>query len=143
VVVEGGRVAAYVWDYPGEMLLMKYFWDAAVDLDPAAEEKHEGNRFRFCQPAQLEGLFREAGLDEVVSRGIVVPTRFLSFDDYWRPFLGGQAPAPSYARSLEPEHLAALRELIRGRLPVQADGSIPLTARAWAVAGVVSQGHWA
>jgi SAM-dependent methyltransferase len=30
----GGAVAAYVWDYAGKMELMRYFWDAAVALDP-------------------------------------------------------------------------------------------------------------
>ena len=34
----GGTVAAYVWDYAGKMELMRYFWDAAVVLDPAAWE---------------------------------------------------------------------------------------------------------
>ena len=31
---------------------------------------------------------------------------------------------------------AALREELRARLPVAADGSIPLVARAWAVGGI-------
>jgi hypothetical protein len=34
----------------------------------------------------------------------------------------------------EPERLR-LRELLATRLPVQPDGSIPLTARAWTVRG--------
>jgi len=29
---------AYVWDYAGEMKLMRRFWDAAVLLDPAARD---------------------------------------------------------------------------------------------------------
>ena len=36
VVRPGGIVAAYVWDYADQMQLMRYFWDAAVKLDPAA-----------------------------------------------------------------------------------------------------------
>ena len=31
----GGTVAVYVWDYAGEMQLMRYFWVAAATLDPA------------------------------------------------------------------------------------------------------------
>jgi hypothetical protein len=31
-VCMGGTVAAYVWDYAGQMQLMRYFWDAAVAL---------------------------------------------------------------------------------------------------------------
>src|SRR6266511_3550519 len=30
----GGVVGAYVWDYAEAMELMRYFWDAAVELDP-------------------------------------------------------------------------------------------------------------
>jgi hypothetical protein len=52
------------------------------------------------------------------------------------PFLSGQAPAPAYAMSLSEERRAALRELIRARLPAGPDGSISLIARAWAVRGV-------
>jgi hypothetical protein len=66
---------------------------------------------------------------------VVIPTVFESFDNYWGPFLGGQAPAPSYLRSLNETRRTALREAVRARLPISEDGSIHLTARAWAVRG--------
>jgi SAM-dependent methyltransferase len=131
----GGVVAAYVWDYAGQMQLMRYFWDAAVALNPSAEELDEGRRFPICNPQQLEMLFRDAALAHVESRGIDVPTRFENFDDYWSPFLGGQGPAPGYTVSLSEEERAELRERIHRALPVRADGSIDLIARAWAVRG--------
>jgi ubiquinone/menaquinone biosynthesis C-methylase UbiE len=53
----GGAVAAYAWDYAEKMELMRYFWDAAVVLDPAALEFDEGRRFPICQPSPLAGLF--------------------------------------------------------------------------------------
>jgi hypothetical protein len=68
-------------------------------------------------------------------RAIDVPTHFRDFDDYWTPFLGGQAPAPGYAMSLAEEQRIALREQIRRTLPIEPDGSIRLIARAWAVRG--------
>ena len=46
----GGIVAVYVWDYAGEMQLMRRFWDAAAALDPAARELDEGRRFPICSP---------------------------------------------------------------------------------------------
>ena len=128
-------VAAYVWDYAGEMQLMRHFWDAAVALNPAARELDEGQRFPICRPGALVALFRDAGLQMVETRGIDVPTVFRDFDDYWSPFLGGQAPAPGYAMSLTDERRAELREHIRAGLPIAADGSISLIARAWAVRG--------
>lgn len=131
----GGVVAAYVWDYAGKMELMRYFWDAAVELDRAAFELDEGRRFPLCQPNPLTELFTQAGLREVQVVAIDVPTRFRDFDDYWTPFLGGQAPAPGYAMSLTEERRGALRERIRAKLPIARDGSIDLIARAWAVRG--------
>ncbi len=130
-----GMVALYVWDYAGEMQLMRYFWDAAAALDPAATELDEGRRFPICQPIPLTELFQDAGLRNVEARAIDVPTIFHSFDDYWTPFLGGQGPAPSYAMSLSEDRRRELRELIRSRLPVNSDGAIHLIARAWAVSG--------
>jgi SAM-dependent methyltransferase len=133
---KGGTVAAYVWDYTGQMQLMRYFWDAAVALDPAALELDEGRRFPLCKPELLTALFRTASLSDVVARAIDIPTDFRDFDDYWSPFLGGQAPAPGYAMSLDDERLARLREQIRANLPIASDGSIHLIARAWAVRGL-------
>ena len=83
----------------------------------------------------MRELFLDAGLADVAVEEIVVPTAFADFDDYWSPFLGGQGPAPAYAMSLAEEDRAALRERLRARLPVDDDGSIRLTARAWAVRG--------
>jgi SAM-dependent methyltransferase len=136
VAQPGAVVAVYVWDYAGQMQLMRHFWDAAVALDPTVQELDEGQRFAICQPDRLTDLFRQAELGIVEARAIDVPTPFQDFDDYWSPFLGGQGPAPSYAMSLSEERRAALRERTRAELPMAADGSIELTARAWAVRGV-------
>jgi SAM-dependent methyltransferase len=135
VVRPGGVVAGYVWDYAGEMQLMRRFWDAAAELDPAAAELDEGRRMAACNPADLDALFSGAGLEEVETRAIDVPTVFAGFDDYWSPFEGGQGPAPGYCVSLPPDRRAALRERLRETLPAAADGSISLVARAWAVRG--------
>jgi SAM-dependent methyltransferase len=135
VAAPGGAVAAYVWDYADGMALMRRFWDAAAALDPAAAEVDEGRRFPLCRPEPLRELWTGAGLAGVDVEAIDVPTVFADFDDYWTPFLGGQGPAPGYAMSLPEDRRAALRESLRERLPVAADGSIRLTARAWAVRG--------
>ncbi len=136
VVRTGGIVAAYVWDYAGQMQLMRSFWDAAVTLDPAARAFDEGVRFPLCQPEPLRQLFQMAQLEKIEVRSIDVPTVFRNFDDYWSPFLGGQGPAPGYAMSLSEERRVALREHLRATLPVEASGSLHLIARAWAVCGV-------
>jgi hypothetical protein len=118
------------------MQLMRYFWDAAAHLDAKALDFDEAARYAMCRPEALSDMFEAAGLSGIEARAIDVPTVFLNFDDYWRPFLSGQAPAPRYAMSLSEERRVELRELLRSRLPTAADGSISLFARAWAVKGV-------
>jgi SAM-dependent methyltransferase len=135
IVRPGGTVGVYLWDYAGGMQLIRIFWDAAVELDASARDLDEGRRFGLCGPEPLRELFASAGLRHVQLRAIDVPTVFHDFEDFWEPFLGGQGPAPGYAMSLDEERRTALRELIRGRLPYEPDGSIALTARAWAVRG--------
>lgn len=133
--VAGGTIAAYVWDYAGKMELMRHFWDAAVALNAAVRELDEGLRFPLCHPEALQAAFRNAGLVAVQCVPIDIPIRFVDFDDYWSPFLGGQGPAPAYAMSLDDRARNALRDRIRDQLPAAADGSISLVARAWAVRG--------
>jgi hypothetical protein len=133
----GGWVGGYVWDYAEGMQLIRRFWDAATALDPAAAELDEARRFPLCRPEPLRALFATGGLSDVDVEEIVARTRFADFDDLWGPFLGGQGPAPGYCVALPPERRHALRERLRGTLPTASDGSITLTARAWAVRGRV------
>ncbi len=131
----GGTVAAYFWDYASGMEMLRYFFDAAVALNPEAAALDEASRFTLCQPTPLRELFEGVGLAGVVTRAIDVPTVFESFEDYWEPFCGGQGPAPGYVATLDPGALEALRGELQRRLPRGPDGSIPLSARAWAVRG--------
>ena len=131
----GGSVAAYVWDYAGQMDFIRYFWDAAVTLDRTISVLDEGRRFPLCHEESLKQMFRVAQLEKVKVWPIDVDTTFSDFDDYWSHFLGGQDPAPAYTMSLSEEKRVALREYVRKKLPIAPDGSIHLIARAWAVLG--------
>lgn len=136
LAVPGGVVAAYVWDYAAGMAMMRYFWDAAITLDPAAAGRDQAHRFPICRAEALAEAWSVAGLTEVRVEGIEIPTVFVDFDDYWRPFLGGQGGAPGYVAALPNRHRDALRDVLRSQVPTEPDGSIALTARAWAVRGV-------
>jgi SAM-dependent methyltransferase len=136
VVREGGAVGGYVWDYAKDMRMMRFFWDAAVELDPAAAALDEGARFTLCNPPALRACFEAAGLVDVDVRALDCLMTFTDFDDYWNPFLGGQAPAPAYAMSLDEDRRARLRDLIRSRLPIEGDGSMRMVSRAWAAKGI-------
>jgi SAM-dependent methyltransferase len=131
----GGRVAAYVWDYAEGMQMLRIFWDAAAAVDPANRELDEQLLFPICNPDALRETFRGADLQDVQTGPIEFRMKFADFDDYWSPFLGGVGPAPTYVSGLSDEHKNSLERELRRRLSANADGSIELPARAWAVKG--------
>lgn len=135
VAASGGTVSSCVWDYSGRMELLRCFWDSVSRIDPDATGLDEGNRFPICRPGPLTALFRNAGLRDVRCDPIEIPAEFSSFDEYWKPFLGGTGPAPSYVGSLDDRGRATLVQDLERSLPKRPDGSIRLIARAWAVRG--------
>jgi len=137
VTTAGGAVAIYVWDYAGVMEFLNHFWDVAADLNPDAASLHEGRRFHESNAEQLRTLFTRVRLSEVEVAPLEITTRFIDFEDYWKPFLGGQGPAPAYVSKLAESEKSALRKTLRRRLPIEDDGSISLSARAWAIRGTV------
>jgi len=132
-----GTVSACVWDYAGRMEFLRHFWDAAAALDPTARALDEGTRFPVCHPTALTGLFHGSGLRDVRCEPLEIPTAFASFDDYWRPLLGGTGPAPSYIASLDGDRRDLLARRLDATLPRGGGGAIALTAQAWAVRGTV------
>jgi SAM-dependent methyltransferase len=134
VVRPGGTIAAAVWDYAGEMTLLRRFWDAAVALDPGAAARDEGRCMPYCTPDALEGLLRDAGLSDVRVEPVVVGAGYDSFDDLWHPLEAGVAPSGAYAASLPETRRRALAAELRRRLGV-GDGPFELSARAWVGVG--------
>jgi SAM-dependent methyltransferase len=133
----GGSVAAYVWDYADGMQMMRHFWDAAIAVSPSDATLDEGERFPLCRPGPLRELFERAQLKSVTVRAIDIPTVFRDFDDYWNPFLGKTGAAPAYLASVGDEVRERIRLHLKSRLAPRHEGPIELTARAWAVRGVV------
>ena len=132
----GGTVAAAVWDYAGEMTLLRRFWDAAVAVDASAAELDEG-RMPFCAPDELGGLWSSAGLADVAVSSATVAAAYESFDDLWAPLEHGVGPAGAYAASLAPRD---------GRPSSSSSANssasptlhFELTARAWIASGRVA-----
>ena len=132
-VATDGIVAAYVWDYTGGMQMLSLFWDAADEVDPNGSPA-ESRRFPLCRPDALIAAFEGAGLQRPEVAQLDIPTQFADFEDFWTPFLGGQGAGPSYLVALDADKQAAIRESLRRRVfPRNPDGSISLTARAWAI----------
>ncbi len=69
VTKPGGVVASCVWDYGGEMTMLRAFWDAAREIGaPGAAEADEAN-FAWCRDGELGELWRQAGLSDVRNVG--------------------------------------------------------------------------
>lgn len=132
LAADDGVVAACLWDYAGGMEFLRRFWDAAVELDPSARHYDEGERFPICSPSGLEDAFRQAGFSRIRVEALEIATHFQNFDDYWNPFVGGPGPAPGYLSSLSAQRQQDLKSRIAATLPRSKDGSISLTAKAWA-----------
>ena len=74
VAVSGGTVAAYVWDYAEGMQMMRAFWSAAARVDPGSAALDERARFPLCAPGPLHEVFTAAGLADVATGAVEVPT---------------------------------------------------------------------
>lgn len=136
VARSGATVAAYVWDYAGGMQMVRRFWDAAVQLRPGDAAADQAERFPICRPDALAALWDRVGFEQVGTRALEFTMKFRDFDDYWQPFLGRQGAAPTYLAGLPAEDQDRIRQKLRATLPFNADGSIELGARAWAVQGI-------
>ncbi len=133
---QGGVVGAYVWDYAEGMEPRARFWETAARLDPEASAWDERLRYPLCAPDALQQLFERARLNGVETRVFEVEARFASFEDYWEPYLAGAGLGSRYLLSLPAERREVLRNALHHDLPVERDGSITLTIRAWGVQGV-------
>ncbi len=133
VVRPGGSVSAYAWDMPGGgfpyAMLQQALRDSGVDV-PAPPN---------MQVSSLDGLtalWKEAGLVDVATHIITVERTFADFDDYWITVQGGPSVSGAFA-ALGAEVVMAFKARVHGLLPVAADGSITVSARANAVKGCV------
>ena len=138
VTAPGGIVASCVWDYAGEMTLLRAFWDAALEVEPErAAGADEGAVMRWCGEGDLAALWHAAGLRDVRLGELTVSAGYASFDDLWSPLQSGVAPSGAFVTSLDDDQRAALRHAYRARLGA-GDEPFELTARAWAVAGTAA-----
>jgi SAM-dependent methyltransferase len=129
-----GVIGAAVWDYAGEMWLLRHYWDAARTVDEQSLEQDEGTRMPYSSPSELDSLFRDAGLSDVATQPLVVAARYDDFDDLWDALAAGGGPASAHYRSLGADAQSAMRERMYDAIGCPA-GTFELTARAWSVIG--------
>ena len=135
VTKPGGTVAASVWDYAGEMTMLRAFWDSAIELDlDRAWAFDEAKRFQGCTPHHLPNLWAAAGFRDARAGEIVVSAHYDDFADLWAPFTAGVGPAGEYCATLSERDRDALARALHRRLG-SPEGPFDLSARAWMVAG--------
>ena len=134
----GGVVAACVWDFAGEMTMLRTFWDAAVALDPdGARHFGAGTPMPYCRPDELRALWADAGLVQVEVGELHAGVDYADFEDFWSSFLGGVGGSGAYCESLAEAGRNALRDEVRRRLG-SPHGPFRLTARAWYARGMAA-----
>ena len=90
----GGVVAGCVWDYGGEMTMLRTFWDAAAALDPERADGTMESHDAFCEARTCSP---RCGGDPdwsptSRSRRSIVEASYEDFDDLWAPFPAGVGP---------------------------------------------------
>jgi ubiquinone/menaquinone biosynthesis C-methylase UbiE len=126
VLKPGGTAAAYAWDmfgggFPQEPVFIEL---RAMGFDPPAPPSVEASKREVMQE-----LWSAAGFLDVETRVIKVERTYDSFDDFWST-LGGSPSFKAATGTMPPAQMDELKERVRKRLPVSADGR--LTYGAWA-----------
>ncbi len=134
VTVDGGVVAACVWDHGGGQGPLSVFWQAVHEDDPDAKDESD---LAGSREGHLTELFTQAGLRDVEETQLTVVIEHPSFDEWWEPFTFGVGPAGSYVATLDPQRREQLRVRCRAMLPPEP---FMLAVSAWTALGVVSQG---
>jgi SAM-dependent methyltransferase len=126
----GGAVAACVWDHAGGHGPLSVFWDAARAL---GDDVMDESGLAGARAGHLTELFLAAGLRDVEEDAISVRVEHPTFEQWWEPFTLGVGPAGAYAKGLDAERQAELRERCRA---LQPEAPFTVTARAWAARGL-------
>jgi ubiquinone/menaquinone biosynthesis C-methylase UbiE len=132
VVKLDGCVAAYVWDFTGELGAARHIFAALHDANATVPPITGAESSRI---EALRRLFEGAQLNDVETRQIDVTVAHPSFDIYWQRFLDNPSPTSIYIKELPERTRNSLRAAVHSRLPIAADGTITFAARANAVRG--------
>ncbi len=131
----GGLVSTCVWDFAGGMTVLRAFWDAAADVDPAGAAANDQAATRPNATAdELDALWRRAGLVDVTTGELVATAAYAGFDDAWEPMTIPDGGPGVYLERLDAGGRARIREAFFERLG-RPEGPFELSARAWYVRG--------
>ena len=133
VLKPGGTLGIYVWDYVEKMEFLRYFWNSVTACNPEAQKFDEGVIFADLHRQGLLRLMGMTSLKQIETKAIEINTYFENFDEFWKPFLGGQGPAGTYLNTITQSEIEDIKQHLQSSLPISSSGSISLTARAWGI----------
>jgi SAM-dependent methyltransferase len=136
VAMPGAWIGGYVWDFGGEMQVVRRFWDAAIAADGAARNADPAGKMELWKPEPLRRLFTNAGLTGVEARPIDVAARFPEFATYWAALSHPDWTGGQYLAGLPRDRRDAIRRRLKAGLPA---GAFELVARAFALRGRVAE----
>jgi SAM-dependent methyltransferase len=134
VVVPGGMVASYVWDFtagggsPTAPIMAEM---RAMGLASPTHPSIDASRMEA-----LRQLWTGAGLTAIETRVITVERRFSDFEDCWASLVLTPPVVPTIA-AMSPPDVDRLKAQVRARLPADSAGRVAYAARANAVKGRV------
>ncbi len=133
VAAPGAWVTAYAWDMFGGGFPYAPVRDALHALGATAPAPPSPGASKL---EALQGLWTDAGLQDVQTRTITVERTFDSFEDYWSTILLGPSVQPTLA-TLSAQQFDQMKAMLRERLTPDAQGRITWSATANAVKGRV------
>lgn len=69
-----------MWDFSEGPEFFRYFWNAAIRLDPSARALDPATRFTICRPDALQKAFETAGPTDIRVAPLDVETPLMT---YW------------------------------------------------------------
>ncbi|MEX2133582.1 MAG: class I SAM-dependent methyltransferase [Acidimicrobiia bacterium] len=135
VLRKGGVAAACVWDFEQGMEMLRFFWDAALLVDPTAPD--EATVMRFGRAGEIADLLATTGFTDITETTLTVSSVYESFDELWSGFIAGIGSAGSFCVSLDEARQASLRQILFERIG-EPSGRFELSATARSASGVAS-----
>jgi ubiquinone/menaquinone biosynthesis C-methylase UbiE len=138
VVVGGGCVAAYVWDFDGGGSVSQHIAKALASRNSShARTVSAAQQAGVTRLDSLTSLFVGAGLASVEARPIEIPVHFRDFDDYWSANTGFRSPTTGQLAALSSHEREAVERQVKESLLPGENGAVEYLARANAVRGSV------
>ena len=111
MLAPAGRVALTVWDLPARARFVGVLVDALAEVGAAPPPSLPAGPpiFRFSDAAELGGLLRGAGLEEVRVETVAFSHAEASADRLWRGLMGGTVRVSAIVLAQPPETQARVR----------------------------------